>query len=39
VRFLAIIVFACSMAIVALNLQGCAGSDIHPSTASLKWVD
>jgi hypothetical protein len=38
-RILAIIIFACCMAMVALNLQGCARSDIHPPTPSLKWQD
>ena len=27
------------MAMVALNLSGCKGGDLHPSTPSLKWVD
>lgn len=38
-RILAMIIFACCMAIVALNLEGCARHDIHPSTPSLQWKD
>lgn len=38
-RILALIIFACLMAIVALNLEGCARPDIHPSTQSLQWEE
>ncbi len=38
-RILALIIFACCMAYVALNLDGCASADIHPSTAHLQWED
>ncbi len=39
-RILALIIFACCMAYVALNLDGCAAStDIHPSTPRLQWED
>ena len=38
-RIIAIIIFAWSMVILALNLEGCARPDIHPSTPSLRWQD
>jgi hypothetical protein len=38
-RILAIVIFVCSMAMVAVSLEGCAHPDIHPSTPNLKWQD
>jgi hypothetical protein len=38
-RILSMFIFLCCMAMVALNLSGCSGSDLHPSTPNLKWVD
>jgi hypothetical protein len=38
-RILAIVIFACCMTVVVLNLEGCARSNIHPSTPSLRWQD
>jgi len=39
-RILALIIFACCMVYVALNISGCTGdTDIHPSTPHLQWED
>ncbi len=38
-RVVALIIFGCCMATLALSLEGCAQRDIHPSTATLEWVD
>ena len=39
-RILALIIFACCMVYVALNISGCTGdADIHPSMRHLQWDD
>jgi hypothetical protein len=38
-RIIALIIFGWCMVILALNLEGCARPDIHPSTPSLQWKD